>query len=324
MNYRPLGSTALSISALAFGAGPVSRLMTAADEGAQTAVVRRALEAGINWFDTAATYGGGASERSLGATLERLNWQQPVHVATKVRLDADDLSDIDGAVRRSVCGSLERLRCDRVTCVQLHNAITHERGDEPTSITPQDVLGANGVLAAFERLRREGVVDLLGLTGTGAPAAMKEVIHAGSFDTLQVPYHLFNATAGAEPPAGFRETDYGNVIAECRAAGMGVLAIRVFGAGAILDAPPSPHTLKTPFFPLDLYERDRARAQSLAKELPPGESLADTAVRFVLEHEQIASAIIGFGEPQHVDAAARSASRGPLTTRVRRAIVDCR
>jgi aryl-alcohol dehydrogenase-like predicted oxidoreductase len=73
VQYRRLGSTGIQVSALAFGAGPVSSLMTGSDVDAQLTVVRRALDAGVNWFDTAASYGLGQSEQSLGTALRRLD-----------------------------------------------------------------------------------------------------------------------------------------------------------------------------------------------------------------------------------------------------------
>src|SRR5262249_40824625 len=67
MQYRPLGTTGIRISAISFGAGPVPALLTRDDAATeQLATVRAALEAGINWFDTAPTYGKGPSKSSLG------------------------------------------------------------------------------------------------------------------------------------------------------------------------------------------------------------------------------------------------------------------
>jgi aryl-alcohol dehydrogenase-like predicted oxidoreductase len=84
---------------------------------------------------------------------------------------------------------------------------------------------------------------------------------------------------------------------------MGVLAIRVFAGGAILGNPPSPHTYKTPFFPLQLYERDRERAARLQEALGPDRRLQREATRFVLAHPHVSSALIGFGESWQVDEA---------------------
>ena len=88
-----------------------------------------------------------------------------------------------------------------------------------------------------------------------------------------------------------------------------MFAIRVFAAGALLGQVPSAHTLKTPYFPLDLFQRDAARAAQLRAELGDGESMTEFALRFVLSHSAVSSAIIGFGSPSHV-AECRSAFPG--------------
>jgi L-galactose dehydrogenase/L-glyceraldehyde 3-phosphate reductase len=307
MRYRPLGNTGIEISALSFGAGPISTLMVGDDGQRQRAVIQTALDCGINWFDTAATYGGGQSERNLGCVLAELGAAERVHVATKVRLAPEELGDIRSAVRRSFEASLERLKLPRVTLLQLHNSITAGRGDEPTSITPADVLGPGGVAEAFEELQSEGLVRHLGLTGIGQPAAIEQVIRSRRFATMQTPYHLLNPSAGrpmGRPKTnGFAETDYGNIIGACAQTGMGVLAIRVLAGGALAQRPPSPHTLKTPFFPLPLYERDRLRAARLQTRLGADRPLAQEAIRFVLSHPSVSSALIGFGDAWQIDAA---------------------
>jgi aryl-alcohol dehydrogenase-like predicted oxidoreductase len=81
------------------------------------------------------------------------------------------------------------------------------------------------------------------------------------------------------------------------------LTIRALAGGALADNPPSPHTFKTPFFPLALYERDRRRATRLREQLGPGRKLPQEAVRFALAHPQVSSAIIGFGETWQIDEA---------------------
>jgi aryl-alcohol dehydrogenase-like predicted oxidoreductase/tRNA(Arg) A34 adenosine deaminase TadA len=323
VQYRTLGRTGLEVSAIAFGAGPVSGWMAELTADEQCAVIRRALAVGINWFDTAAGYGNGQSESGLGRAFARLGVLQGVHLATKVRYPETRLDDIRGYTRESVTASLERLGVRRVTLLQLHNAVTLRRGDEPASLTPADVLGAGGVVEAFRVLQREGVVGFLGLTGTGQPAAMREVVVSGAFDTIQVPFNALNPSAGGPMPADFAETDYGNIIADCTAQRMGVFAIRVFAGGALLGTPPSAHTLKTPFFPLALYERDRRRAAALA-DLLPGADMKATAVRFALADARVSSAIIGFRSAVQVDEAVAALDRPalpePLLEAVRRGI----
>jgi aryl-alcohol dehydrogenase-like predicted oxidoreductase len=303
VKLRPLGASGLMISELAFGAGPVSGLMTAADGAEQQrATVQRAIEAGINWFDTAATYGAGQSETSLGAALADLQAGDAVHVATKVRLAPEQLDDIKGAVKASVAASLRRLRRERVTLLQLHNAITPRRGDAPTSITPADVLGTGGVLEAFEELRADGLAAHFGLTGLGDLASLREVLRPGRWAAMQVNEHALIRRAPGED----------NLLELCARHGTGVLAIRVMAGGALAGQPPSAHTLKTPFFPLVLYERDLANSRRAAEFLPAGMTLPELAIRHALGDARVASAIIGFGSPSQVDDAVRFARAGAL------------
>jgi aryl-alcohol dehydrogenase-like predicted oxidoreductase len=287
--------------------------MTGGNSDAQRIAVARAIELGINWFDTAPGYGSGESEQSLGAALAELGHPAHIHVATKVRLRDGDFADIPAAVEASVRASLARLQRDRVTLLQVHNAITNRRGDEPDSITPDDVLGPRGFLAALKELQRSGVVAHLGLTGTGDPQALGEVIRSRAFATIQVPYHLLNPSAAQAMPADFRETNFGNVMEACREQGVAVLAIRVFAGGALLGNPPSKHTFRTPYFPLPLYERDQKHASLVTAALPAGLTIKEAALRFVLSSPSVATAIVGFGEAQHVDEAVAVAAAGPFS-----------
>jgi aryl-alcohol dehydrogenase-like predicted oxidoreductase len=318
MEVRTLGLSGIQISAISFGAGPVSQLLVGSDAEAQRQTVRQALDLGINWFDTAATYGEGHSEENLGRALSELGVQSRVHLATKVRLmpDSLEMGMFSGAVRGSLVASLRRLRTDRVTLLQIHNAITHRANAQPTSITPAQVLAPGGVLEQLVKLRREGLVEHLGLTCVGEPSAIAEVIACGEFATVQVPYNLLNPSAGQDMTGEFPETNYGNLISECGRRGMGVFAIRVLAGGALAGRPPSPHTLKTKFFPLDLYLRDCQRAKQIARHLPEGMSLEAAAIRFALSHPAVSSAIIGFAAPDEVSQAARFAADGPLSADV--------
>ncbi|MFP6767640.1 MAG: aldo/keto reductase [Planctomycetaceae bacterium] len=309
---RPLGRTGLDVSVLSLGAGPIPALMTGDTSDVQRAVLQRALQHGINWIDTAASYGDGRSEQNLGDSLRDLGALDGFHLATKVRLMPDQLAQrsIRDIVRDSVTGSLKRLGVERLTLLQLHNSVTGDRGDLPTSLTAEDVLGPQGVCQAMQELQDEGIVDHLGLTGLGPVSALRELIASDRFATLQVPYHLLNPTAGQPAVAGWTETDHGQIIDDCANAGMGVFAIRVYAGGAILGRPPAVHTYTTRFFPLDLYQRDARRAADLAATLPASDTPQRAAVRFVVGNRAVTSAIIGFSETAHVDAAVAALPSG--------------
>ena len=312
MRYRRLGRTGIDVSAIAVGAGPVSGLMTGDDQQCQLAVLERALELGINWIDTAAGSGNGASESNLGRCLAMLPGGNDVHVATKVRVPQDAADAPADAIRRSVQDSLERLGRPRATLLQLHNAITSTRGAQAAAITPNDVLRPRGVADVLDDLRSEGLLQFIGLTGTGEPDALREVINSARFDTIQIPYHLLNPSAAERVPPGFPDVDYGCVLQECAGQHMGTFAIRVFAGGALLNSPPSAHTLTTPYFPLGLFEQDRQRAERLRGRLNVRLSMEEVAVRFALSTPLVNAAIIGFGQPREVEVACQAAAAGEL------------
>ena len=318
MPHARLGRSSLSISRVALGAGPVPAAFTHADEAAATRagrdLLRHALDRGIDWIDTAAGYGEGRSEANLGAALRALGALDAVHLATKVRLGPADHHQLETAIRASLAASCRRLGTSRVTLLQLHNSITRERGDEPTSVSIDDVLRPGGVADTLARLRDEGLVRLIGFTGIGHAEALRAIAASGRFDTVQAPFNMANPSAGWPVGSAFAETDYGRFFAECQANGLGVFAIRVFAGGALASHPPSAHTFQTQFFPLELYQRDAARATRWRATLEPlSVELPEAAVRFSLGHPAVTSAIIGFQTCEQIDAALAAAERGPLT-----------
>ena len=117
---------------------------------------------------------------------------------------------------------------------------------------------------------------------------------------------LWGCTQSSAPSSGSAasrqagDTDYGNILADCAAMNLGVFAIRVFAAGALLGQSPSAHTLKTPYFPLDLFQRDAAHAARIQAQVSGQISMTELAVRFALSHTAMSSAIIGFGSASHI------------------------
>jgi L-galactose dehydrogenase/L-glyceraldehyde 3-phosphate reductase len=123
MEMRMFGRTGMRLSILGFGCGAVGGLMVRGDPADQERTIARAIEAGVNYFDTAVQYGDGESEKNLGRVLQALKPTNVV-VGTKVRLQHGELGSIADAVAQSLEGSLARLRRDRVDIFHLHNRIT--------------------------------------------------------------------------------------------------------------------------------------------------------------------------------------------------------
>ena len=242
MEMRVFGRTGMQLSALGFGCGAVGGLMVRGDPLDQERTIARAIAAGVNYFDTAVQYGNGESEKNLGRVLQRL---EPANVAvgTKVRLASGDFGRIADAVAKSLEGSLGRLRLDRIDIFHLHNAITETGGREALSV--RQVLG--DVVPAFERLRQQGKTRFLGLTAIGDTAALHQVIDARAFDSAQVVYNILNPSAAAGLPANYPAQDYGRLFDHTRAAGVGVIGIRVLAGGA-LSGLAERHPIAVPIF----------------------------------------------------------------------------
>ncbi len=121
MEKRRFGRTGLDVSLLGFGCGAVGGLMIKGTVADQERAVGRALELGINYFDTAQMYGDGESERNLGRVLKSL--KPDVYVGTKVRLPPTETDQIGAAIAASLDASLTRLQRDTVDLFQFHNAV---------------------------------------------------------------------------------------------------------------------------------------------------------------------------------------------------------
>jgi len=227
MQSRSLGKTGLTVSTLGFGCGNVGGLIIRGTPAERERAVARAMELGVNYFDTAPSYGDGESERNLGQVLKALRAR--VHVGTKFRLDPHDLHDIPGAVARSLDQSLKRLAMERVDLFQLHNRIESARGAGALSLG--DVL--NEVVPAVRKLRQQGKVGFCGITALGETRALHQAIDSGTIDTAQVCYNLLNPSAGFAVPSGFPAQDFGGLLNRTRERRMGVIVIRVLAAGAL-------------------------------------------------------------------------------------------
>src|SRR5580704_9203594 len=103
METRVYGRTGMHISILGFGCGAVGGLMVRGAAADQERAIGRALEVGINYFDTAVQYGNGASETNLGRTMKTLK-PSGIFVGTKVRVPAADFGRIAAAVTESLDG----------------------------------------------------------------------------------------------------------------------------------------------------------------------------------------------------------------------------
>jgi aryl-alcohol dehydrogenase-like predicted oxidoreductase len=312
MEYRVLGRTNLRVSALGFGCGNVGGLMIRGTRAERERAVARALELGVNFFDTAPLYGDGVSEEHLGEALAALRPQ--CLVATKVRLGESGLSDPGKDVTRSLETSLRRLRRDRVDLLQLHDPIRVERTDGQPGA--DEVL--ERILPAFDALRRAGKIGFVGMTAIGDTPAIHRVVDSGGVDSAQVPFNLLNPSAGVTVPRGFPGQDLDRLLDLTRAEHVGVVVIRVLAAGALSgEAERHPIAVPTvdPIASGPDYATDVARARTLRVLVEEGyaASLVEAALRFPLGFDSVSTVLLGYSSQEHLEVAAAAVAKGPLS-----------
>jgi aryl-alcohol dehydrogenase-like predicted oxidoreductase len=316
MQLRVFGRSGMQLSVLGFGCGAVGGLMVRGDHADQERTVARALEAGVNYFDTAVQYGDGESEKNLGRILKKLKPANAV-VGTKVRIPPSDYGRIGEAVATSLDGSLGRLRLDRVDIFHLHNPITEKEGG--AALSASQVLGE--VVPAFEQLRQQGKVRFLGLTAVGDTAALHQVIDSRAFDSAQVVYNMLNPSAAEALPKNYPAQDYGRLFDHTQAAGVGVVGIRVLAGGALSGSAERHPIASPPPEPIGsamTYEGDIERARRLTALVKEGfaASLTEAATRFSLSRPAMGTILVGIATPGQFDDALAAVEKGPLPAAV--------
>jgi aryl-alcohol dehydrogenase-like predicted oxidoreductase len=293
MDYRPLGRTGITVSELCLGAMMFGGAGNP-DHDASIQIIHRALDAGINFIDTADVYSAGESEEIVGKALA--GRRDDVVLATKVGLPFDDDPNHRGASRRwiveSVERSLRRLGTDWIDLYQIHRL-------DPT-VDIDETLGALSDLVSQGKIRAFGASTV--------PAS--EIVEAQwtaerrgreRFRTEQPPYSIL---------ARAIEND---VLPTCLRHGMGVLTYSPLAMGWLSgryriaeEAPESGRAGRFPArFDLTLEDNQRklAAADALAKLAEDaGMTPIELAIAFVVRHPAVTSAIIGPRTMDHLES----------------------
>jgi aryl-alcohol dehydrogenase-like predicted oxidoreductase len=200
VQQRRLGRLGHRSSVLIFGAAALS----AVDQDTADASIQLALDAGINHFDVAASYGD--AELRLGPWMPRI--RERIFLATKTGLRDRD------AAWAQINHSLERLQTDRVDLIQVHAVGDLEELDLVTR--------PGGSLEAVVRAREEGLAGAVGITGHGhqAPATHLEALRRFPFDTVLSP---LNYVLSRDPAY---LADYQALVAEVQAQDAGLMIIK--------------------------------------------------------------------------------------------------
>jgi aryl-alcohol dehydrogenase-like predicted oxidoreductase len=292
MEYRPLGRTGVQVSKLCLGT-----MMFGAwgntDHDDSIRIIHRALDAGINFVDTADVYSAGESEEIVGKALK--GRRDDVVLATKFFMPMGDDPNRRGASRRwiiaEVESSLRRLGTDWIDLYQMHR--------------PDPTVDIDETLGALTDLVQQGKVRSIGSSSFSAGEIVEAQWtardrHLQRFRTEQPPYSLL--TRGIEL----------DVLPTARRHGMGILTYSPLGGGWLSgswnadSSPTSPARQRLAArFDMSLPENQRkleAVEQLATIAEDAGVSLIELAIAFVVNHPAVTSAIIGPRTMEQLDS----------------------
>jgi D-threo-aldose 1-dehydrogenase len=294
---RPLGSTNLQLTELAFGAASLGNLYRVTTDDQAFDAVAKAWDCGVRYFDTAPHYGLGLSEARLrealagyprheyilstkvGRLLERNPHPTPLDTqGFQVPGDLRRVWDFsrDG-VRRSLDDSLRRLGTDHVEIVYAHDPDQFREG------------AAREALEALAQLRSEGVVRAIGV-GTNSVDELPELFRDGLLDVVMLAGRYTLLEQGGLHTA----------LEPALAAGAGIVAVGVFNSGLLSVAwPASDAKYDYGQAPPDMIARARQLAVICERH---GTTLPEAAIAFALLHPAVSSVAIGMRTAEQVES----------------------
>ena len=225
MPTRSFGKTGYKTGILSLGGQ--ATLEIAGREEESEKIINRAIDLGINYIDTAASYGRGVSQLNIGRVMKTR--RNEVFLSTKTH----DRT-YDGSMRL-LEESLKNLQTSRIDLWQLHNVTTQAQVDQ--------IFGPDGAIKALEKARSEGLVKYLGITGHFEPIVLLEAIRRYPFDAILM------ALNGAD----VHYLSFKNyLLPEAQKLGMAIIGMKVATRGRLLSCwtpPPleeQPERLRTP------------------------------------------------------------------------------
>lgn len=227
---RPFGKTGAEVTVFGLGCHPLGGLR---DEDAGIAVVRRALEAGCTYIDTAPSYARGRSETRVGKALKAFGAKrlraQGVMLATKTNTRTRD------AAWRDLEGSLKRLQVDRIDLLQVH-AIRGAADLEQALDTKR------GPLKALHEAREQKLIRWIGVTGHWDPVVMAQTFQRYDFDSILFPLNCVDphyVTRSGRGSPGESISFLRQTLPPAVKHGLARVAMKVFSAGRLVNGKPA-------------------------------------------------------------------------------------
>ncbi len=301
MNYRRFGRTGWRVSEIGYGMWGMGE-WTESDDQESLVALQRSVDLGCNFFDTAWAYGAGHSEGLLGQIV-RANPDKKLYTATKVppknrkwpsrrTYTLDDCYPPD-YIEEYVHRSLTNAGLDSFDLVQFH---TWEDG----------WLADDRWAVAVDGLKRQGLIHAVGISlNRWEPWNGVQTVRSGLVDAVQVIYNIFDQNPEDE------------LFPACRAHDVAVIARVPFDEGTLTGTLTTDSTWpagdwrNSYFVPQNLIPAV-ARADALKPLVPAGSTMAEMALRFILNNPDVSTIIPGMRKLHHVDANLAASVAGPL------------
>ncbi|MBI4639463.1 MAG: aldo/keto reductase [Candidatus Tectomicrobia bacterium] len=286
MEYRTFGKTGLQVSPIGFGSWEMGGTYGYFDEGEITRAIHRALDLGINCFDTAEAYGQGRSETLLAKALG--NRRKEIILVTKFGVGYEGKRDSSRArAMMAIEGSLRRLNTDHVDVYLVHR---------PDVNTPFEE-----TMRALDEIVRQGKARFVGVSNFSAEQ-MRECMRTRDIEVYQIVYHLFDRRMEKEIFPFCAEQNIGVM-------GYGSLAYGLL-AGTFTEETTfgeSDWRSKDEFFGLKLFESEKFKQNvRVVNELKAiaarrGKKVAQLALAWVLSNPVLSVALVGARKPEEVE-----------------------
>jgi aryl-alcohol dehydrogenase-like predicted oxidoreductase len=279
MQYKQLGTSELKISEISFGCMSLGN-----DHEANATLLHRAYEQGINYFDTADVYQNGFNEETIGRAFKTI--RDRVLIGTKagnqVRADANgfDWNASGNYIREAVEKSLKRLQTDYIDLYQLHGGTLQDPIDE--------------TIEAFESLKQQGKIRYYGISSI-RPNVIREYVKRSNLVSVMMQYSLLDRRPEEECLSLLHQNN------------IGVLARGSVAKGLLLGKPAEPYLNYTS------AEVSQA-ADAIAALAETNRTATDTALRFVLQHPAVTSAVVGIRTLQQLDHNIHASAAPTLST----------
>jgi aryl-alcohol dehydrogenase-like predicted oxidoreductase len=302
MQYLNFGKSDLKVSEIGHGLWGVADWIGSQDKHSLEAM-QLSLDLGCNFYDTAAAYGDGYSEKLLGKLIKN-NPGQEIIVATKIPPKNDkwpaDPKDRLGDVfpKQHIIEytkrSLDYLGIERIDIQQLH---VWDDGWADSPVWRE----------AVQQLKDEGLIRLFGLSlNRWEPWNGLKAIHTGAVDSIQVIYNIFDQAPEDE------------LFPLCQEMGVGVIARVPLDEGGLSgkltkDTKFPPEDWRARYFGSENLRETVGRAEALKNLLPEGMTLPELAMRFSISHPAVSTSIPGMRKPENVRQNIAVSDGKPLT-----------